>query len=80
METQLMEQISGSLGPQTTINFRGDIRMSQPWRSYKGDEIFTIIRKTKSGLYLLQDPSGKQYPLKKSNINYFNKNNYDESR
>jgi len=59
------------IGQQTLIDFGGDLRMSQPWRSYSKDEIFTIIKKTKGGLYLLRDSKGKEYPLKKSSIKYF---------
>lgn len=59
------------VGKQTTINFNGDLRMSEPWRTYRDDDVFTIIRKTKSGLYILRDFEGNEYPLKKSNINYF---------
>ena len=59
------------IGKQTTINFRGDLRMSQPWRSYGNDEVFTIIRKTKSGLYIVKDSKGKEHPISKRNINYF---------
>lgn len=61
------------INKETTINFMGDIRMSQPWRSYKEDDIFIIVKKNKNGLYQLRDKNGKEYPLKKSNINYFNK-------
>jgi hypothetical protein len=59
------------IGKQTTISFGGDLRMSQPWRSYANDEIFTIMRKTKAGLYTLKDSKGKEYSLRKSAINYF---------
>lgn len=60
------------IGKETTIDFGGDLRMSQPWRSYQSDEIFTIVKKTKSGLYLLRDKRGNEHPLAKSRINYFN--------
>lgn len=59
------------IGKQTTVNFRGDLRMSQPWRSYRDDEVFTIIRKTKAGLYILRDSKGNEHPLNKRAINYF---------
>jgi hypothetical protein len=59
------------VGKQTTINFRGDLRISQPWRSYSDDEVFTIMRKTKAGLYIIKDSKGKEHPLRKSSINYF---------
>ena len=59
-------------GKTTTVNYRGDLRMSQPWRSYSNDQIFTIIRKTKGGLYILRDDKGNEHPLQKSAINYFN--------
>lgn len=61
---------------QTTVNFRGDLRMSQPWRSYKDDQVFTIVRKAKSGLYILRDDKGKEHPLRKSAIKYF----YEQAR
>ena len=32
------------IGKETTIDFGGDLRMSQPWRSYKSDEIFIITK------------------------------------
>ena len=60
-----------SLGKQTTINFDGDIKMSEPWRSYNETDVFTILRKTKKGLYILQDINGNENPLSKKNINYF---------
>jgi hypothetical protein len=60
-----------SLDKQTTINFDGDIKMSEPWKGYDEHDIFTIIRKTKGGLYILRDKNGNENPLKKSNINYF---------
>lgn len=59
------------VGKQTTVNFYGDLRMTQPWRGYRNDEVFTIVRKTKAGLYILKDSKGKEHPLKKSAINYF---------
>lgn len=70
MNNELGEQ-EDFIGKQTTINFSGDLRMSMPWRGYSDDEIFTIMRKTKAGLYILRDPKGNEYPLKKSSINYF---------
>jgi hypothetical protein len=60
-------------GKETTIDFGRDLRMSQPWRSYKNEEIFTIMRKTKSGLYMVRDSKGNEHPLSKSRINYFKK-------
>ena len=59
------------VGKETTINFQGDLRMCQPWRGYKDDEILIIVKKTKSGLYLLRDSNGNENPLRKSAINYF---------
>jgi hypothetical protein len=59
------------INKQTTVNFRGDLRMSQPWRSYRDDDVFTIIRKTKQGLFILRHSNGKEHPLRKSAINYF---------
>lgn len=56
---------------ETTINFGRDLRISEPWRSYKNDEVFTIVRKLKSGLYLLRDSKGKEHPLPKYQINFF---------
>ena len=58
-------------GKQTTINFYGDLKMSEPWKSYTESDIFTIIRKAKSGLYIIKDNNGNEYSLNKSNINYF---------
>jgi hypothetical protein len=68
MENNLPENY---VGKQTTVNFGRDLRMSQPWRSYPNDEVFTIVRKTKSGLYILKDSKGDEHPLRKSAINYF---------
>jgi hypothetical protein len=59
------------IGKETTIDFGGDLRMSQPWRSYKNEEIFTIMRKTKSGLYMVRDSKGNEHPISKRHINYF---------
>lgn len=67
----LLNKQENFIGQITTINFNGDLRMSEPWRSYKSDEVFTIMRKTKAGLYILKDSKGNEHPLKKSNINYF---------
>lgn len=64
--------MSDWVNKKTTVDFRGDLRMSQPWRGYPNDEVFTIIRKSKSGLYILKDSNGNEHPLKKSSINYFN--------
>ena len=61
------------IGKETTIDFGGDLRMSQPWRSYPSDEVFTIVKKTKGGLYFLRDSKGNEHPLSKSRINYFKK-------
>lgn len=61
------------IGKETTIDFGRDLRMSQPWRSYSSDEVFTIVKKTKSGLFLLRDSKGYEHPLPKYNINYFKK-------
>lgn len=60
-----------SYGNKTTINFDGDIKMSEPWRGYDENDIFTIIRKTKGGLYILRDKNGNEYFFSKKNINYF---------
>ena len=62
------------IGKETTVNFSGDLRMSRPWRSYPNDEVFVIVKQCRNGLYLLRDTKGQEHPLKKSNINYFNKN------
>ncbi len=62
------------VGKETLVDYGRDLRMSQPWRGYSNDEIFTIIRKTKSGLYILRDSKGQESPLRKSSIKYFNKN------
>ena len=35
------------IGKETTIDFGRDLRMSQPWRSYPSDEVFTIVKKQK---------------------------------
>jgi len=59
------------IGKETTIDFGRDLRMSQPWRSYRNEEIFTIMRKTKSGLYMVRDSKGNEHPLAKRYINYF---------
>lgn len=59
------------IGKETTIDFGRDLRMSQPWRSYPSDEVFTIVKKTKGGLYLLRDSEGNEHPLSKSRIHYF---------
>jgi hypothetical protein len=59
------------IGKETTIDFGRDLRMSQPWRSYKGDEIFIIMRRTKSGLYIVRDSKGNEHPISKGRINYF---------
>lgn len=74
----IMEHLSHDeswIGQTTLVDFRGDLRMSQPWRSYSKDEIFTIVRKTKGGLYILRDSKGNEHPLKKSSIVYFQENN-----
>jgi hypothetical protein len=60
------------IGKETTINFGRDLRFSQPWRSYRDDETFTIMRKTKTGLYMIKDSKGNEHPIPKSHINYFN--------
>lgn len=65
------------IGKETTIDFRRDLRMSQPWRSYRNEEIFTIMRKTKSGLYMVRDSKGNEHPISKKHIIYF-KQNKDE--
>lgn len=67
------------IGKETTIDFGGDLRMSRPWRSYPSDEVFTIVKKTKSGLFLLRDSKGNEHPLKKSSINYFKKKTLTDS-
>jgi hypothetical protein len=59
------------IGKETTIDFGRDLRMSQPWRSYRNEEIFTIMRKTKSGLYMVRDSKGNEHPISKRHINYF---------
>jgi hypothetical protein len=59
------------IGKETTIDFGRDLRMLQPWRSYRNEEIFTIIRKTKSGLYMVRDSKGNEHPIPKRHINYF---------
>lgn len=59
------------VGKETTIDFGRDLRMSQPWRSYPSDEIFTIVRIAKSGLYIVRDSKGNEHPIAKSHINYF---------
>jgi hypothetical protein len=59
------------IGKETTIDFGGDLRMSQPWRSYKSDEVFIITKKTKAGLYMVKDTKGKEHPISKRSINYF---------
>ena len=59
------------IGKETTINFNGDLKMSQPWRSHNSDEIFTIVRVAKSGLYIIRDSKGKEHPIAKRNINFF---------
>lgn len=61
------------IGKETTIDFGRDLRMSQPWRSYPSDEVFTIVKKTKGGLYLLRDCKGNEHPLPKYRIHYFKK-------
>lgn len=61
------------IGKETTIDFGRDLRMSQPWRGYNSYEIFTIVKKTKSGLFLLRDIKGNEHPLAKGRINHFNK-------
>jgi len=63
------------IGKETTIDYGGDLRFSQPWRGYSNEEVFTIMRKTRAGLYMLRDSKGKEHPLKKSSINYFYGNN-----
>lgn len=65
------------IGKETTINFNGDLKMSQPWRSYNSDEIFTIVRVAKSGLYIIRDSKGKEHPIAKRNINFFNTNKHE---
>jgi hypothetical protein len=68
LETLYIEEC---IGKETTVDYRRDLRMSLPWRRYRDDQVFTIVRKLQSGLYLLRDTEGKAYPLGKSNINYF---------
>ena len=68
LETIYIEEC---IGKETTVDYRKDLRMSLPWRRYRDDQVFTIVRKTRSGLYLLRDTEGKECPLGKSNINYF---------
>lgn len=58
-------------GKETTINFWFDLQMSSEWRGYTKDDKFTIMRKAKSGLYILKDKNGKEKALAKRNINYF---------
>jgi len=58
-------------GKETTIDFSRDLRMSQPWRGYSSDEIFTIVRIAKSGLYIVRDSRGNEHSISKSHINYF---------
>ena len=65
------------IGKETTIDFGRDLRMSQPWRSYKKVEIFTIMRKTKSGLYMVRDSKGNEHPISKKHIIFFKKNKYE---
>ena len=65
------------IGKETTINFSGYLRMSQPCRSNDYDEIFTIVRVAKSGLYIIRDSNGKEYPIAKRNINFFNTNKHE---
>jgi hypothetical protein len=55
-------------GTRVKIDFGGDLRMSQPWRSYKDDEEFIVTRKTKSGLYMVIDSKGSEHPISKSRI------------
>jgi hypothetical protein len=59
------------IGKKTTIDFGRDLRMSQPWRGYPSDEIFTIVRISKSGLYIVRDSKGNEHPIAKFRINYF---------
>jgi hypothetical protein len=59
------------IGKETRIDFGRDLRMSQPWRSYRNEEIFTIMRKTKSGLYMVRDSKGNEHPISKRRIIYF---------
>lgn len=59
------------IGKDTTIDFSRDLRMSQPWRSYSSDEVFTIVRITKSGLFIVKDSKGNEHPIAKFRINYF---------
>jgi hypothetical protein len=58
-------------GKETTINFFWDLQMSSEWRGYTKDDKFIIMRKAKSGLYILKDKNGKEKALAKRNINYF---------
>ncbi len=58
-------------GKETTINFNFDLQMSSEWRGYSKEDKFIIMRKAKSGFYILKDKNGKEKSLSKRNINYF---------
>ena len=57
------------VGKKTTINFTRDLRFLSEWKGYTVEDVFTIIQKTKDGMYILQDANGKILPkLAKNNV------------
>ena len=60
------------INKQTTINFDGDLKILGTWRAYSDEDIFTILKKNKGGMYILRDSNGKELPaIAKKNVNYF---------
>lgn len=57
------------VGKEVNINFNGDIKMESKWRKFTTDSKFTILRKTKKGLYEIMDEDGNIHYLRKRNIN-----------
>ena len=57
------------IGGDVTINGSGDLKMDSYWRQFADDDRFTVVRKTKKGLFILKDKDGKELnPIPKKNI------------
>jgi hypothetical protein len=59
------------IGIFTTINFSGDLKMSSEFRGYNESQQFLLVKRCRSGKYLLCDSEGKLIILNKYNITYF---------
>lgn len=57
------------IGADVTINGSDDLRIDSYWRQFAADDRFTVVRKTKKGLFILKDKYGKELnPIPKKNI------------